>query len=138
MKRLGFLLLAVALLGGCNGKPELQRTLVRGTVSYQGEPVADGFVRFVPIEGTKGPPAATAIKDGKYSVSALGGVPVGTVRVEIRGFRVLPIDPDDPRAKIGLVTESKQQYLPAKYNRPSELKRTIEEGGEQELNFDLQ
>jgi hypothetical protein len=131
-------LLLLVLAGGCGKKSDLQRTIVSGTVTYQDRAVEDGFLRFVPIEATKGPPAATAIKHGEYSVTALGGVPVGTVRVEIRGFRQQQLDPQDPRAQIGLASESKQQYLPAKYNWQSELKETIEAGRRQELNFDLQ
>ena len=56
MKPTFTLLTCLLLLAGC-GKKGLERAVISGRVSYQGEPVQRGLLRFVPIEGTKGPPA---------------------------------------------------------------------------------
>jgi hypothetical protein len=66
-------LLAAVGCGGGGGS-------VSGDVTYEGEPVKDGYISFIPTDG-RGQTAAGPIKDGKYSVS---NVPLGkkTVKVE--------------------------------------------------------
>ncbi len=70
------------LVAGCSDH-QLNTKIVFGNVSCGGEPVADGYVRFVPIEGTPGPASTGKIVDGKYRIDQRGGVPVGKHRVEI-------------------------------------------------------
>ncbi len=78
-----FLLLAAgACVCGC-GPSGPERVAVTGTVTYQGKPIEQGSIRFVPTGETKGPATGTTIKQGKYEASAKGGVLVGTQRVEI-------------------------------------------------------
>ncbi len=67
---------------GCSGD-RLSSKIVFGTVKCGGEPVADGHVRFVPIEGTPGPASTGIIADGQYRIEARGGVPTGKHRVEV-------------------------------------------------------
>ena len=57
---------ALTLLSGC-GDSGLDKAVVSGKVSYQGEPVQDGLLRFVPIEDTKGPASGAVIRDGVYT-----------------------------------------------------------------------
>ena len=52
-----------------------------GTVTYQGEPVKDGSITFVP-QG-EGPVAGTNISNGKYEARGEGAVPVGKYFVKI-------------------------------------------------------
>src|SRR5262249_40963677 len=59
--------LAAAFSGGC-GADNL--ATISGTVTYDGEPVGDGMITFLPADG-KGPASGGAIVDGKYSVSGL-------------------------------------------------------------------
>ncbi len=61
--------------------------VVEGTITYEGETVQLGQVRFVPIDGTQGPASHSAIVDGKYKIEARGGVPVGRHRVEVAALR---------------------------------------------------
>lgn len=49
------------------------------------EKVETGYVRFVPIEETRGPASVGQIVDGQYVIEARGGVPLGKHRVEISG-----------------------------------------------------
>jgi hypothetical protein len=130
------LLTCLILLAGC-GKQGLDRAVISGSVSYQGEPVQRGQLRFVPIEGTKGPPAGATIEAGSYTVKALGGVPIGTARVEIKAYRDIGPAPDlqSPAGAMGV--RPGKQFLPPKYNKQSELQATIE-GGEQTIDFELE
>lgn len=116
---------------GCSGSlsDEPERVLVSGTVSYAGQEIAEGEIRFVPTEGTIAPSSSAIIKDGAYRADHKGGVPVGTHRVEIRAYR-----PDeDVTGEIPGVPEGevpKEQFLPAKYNAESDLTLTVESGSD--------
>ena len=130
----GILLLGLGLLLGCGHGSEIQRVIVAGKVSYQGQPIADGSILFVPARGTKGPQAGAQIADGAYRVTAGGGVPVGMHRVEIQAYRAAtgtnrPAPLQD--------RQGKQQYLPEQYNYKSTLEATIDSTGEQTRDFDL-
>ena len=115
--------------------------MVRGTVSYEGQPVESGQIRFHPIKDTRTPMWGAYIRDGQYEAYGKGGVPVGTHRVEILAHRVKPGAAEmaesaasDPLL-VGLPTE---QYLPEKYNTKTELEITIEPGsGRVTRDFDL-
>jgi len=128
------LLVSAALLsGGCDSGGDIDRVVVRGTVTYNDEPVADGMIRFVPTYGSENPVSGGAIVDGKYEIKMRGGVPVGAHRVEINSFRKLPKPyPDMPEAMV-----PKEQLLPEKFNVKSELQQEIPAGKALTLDFPL-
>ena len=115
--------------------------MVRGTVSYEGQPVESGQIRFHPIKDTRTPMWGAYIRDGQYEAYGKGGVPVGTHRVEILAYRAksdaaraADPPPSDPLL-MGVPTD---QYLPEKYNTKTELIITIEPGsGRVTRDFDL-
>ena len=136
------LLLIPALMGigGCGRPGHPDHVKVHGTVSIDGQPLEKGQIRFLPIEGTKGPTSGAEIVDGKYSVVNRGGVPFGTHRVEIVAFRVdedaPPVGELNPGYKPG--EKPLEQYLPDQYNDRSQLRNVVPEGvKEHEANFDL-
>jgi hypothetical protein len=114
-----------AVLAGC-GRDEVDRVVVSGHVTYQGQPIETGGIQFVPIEGTSGVATLVEIAAGDYVASAKGGLPVGSYRVEIMGFR-RPTSAD-PRAGGGAVLSEapREQYIPDKYNEKTQLTTTIE------------
>jgi lysophospholipase L1-like esterase len=119
--------LTAAVFGGCGDRgPE--RTVVSGSVTYNGKPVADGEIRFMPVTTTVAPMSGARIVDGKYTVSGHGGVPVGTHTVQIKGFHAIaPIT--GPAGVAPLMRNPPcQQYVPQRYNSDSQLKITIEPG----------
>jgi hypothetical protein len=127
LRLLGYAVLA-GLLAGCGDRGP-QRVAVSGTVTFNGKPLADGTIRFVPTATASSPVAGADIKDGKYTADIRGGVPVGTQRVEIEAYRV------DPRAtKPGMPAPPmargvpRIQYIPKRYNVDSQLSMTIEPG----------
>jgi hypothetical protein len=138
-------LLCCGALAGCQ-KQSIERAVVHGKISFAGEPMPSGTIRFVPTEGTKTPPGAAQIIDGKYRVEARGGVPVGTHRIEIEAFRALSPEAAAAAETARLQAEhphlefppAREQYIPAKYNNETELKITIPPGsGEIEHNIEL-
>lgn len=114
------ILVTLAVLGGC-GPSGPERILVSGKVTYSGDPVIEGVVRFQPIEGTKAPVAISPIKDGTYTADALGGVIPGIYQVQIRSFQPTT----QPTGGMG---PEPTQLLPPKYNTQSEIKLEIAPG----------
>lgn len=124
-------------IGGCGGSGDVEKTVVSGAATYEGQPIEDGTIRFVPVKGTQAPVSAAQIQKGRYSADAKGGVPVGTHRVEIEAFRTDPKAPPgaDPG---GLEGPPREQFIPAKYNVQSELELTVESGsGSVTKDFEL-
>ena len=137
--RSGYLMLLIGVaaallpaLTGCAKSDGIPRVPLSGSVTFQGEPVADGQVRFIPKPGTTAPLTIATISNGRYDTAGSGGVPVGQHRVEIRAYdpgTAAPKGPDDPRRK---------QLLPAKYNVQSTLELVVnaEQGGlKQDFNL---
>lgn len=118
----GCVLAATAL--GCGAPSDFKRAIVTGKITYQGTPVSHGEVLLLPEPGATGPISGGRFADGVYRIDAHGGVPVGTYRVEIKGYRELPgqkLGPGDPD-----YGDREEQILPSKYNSESELKLTVE------------
>ena len=117
--------LALVLLptwSGCSGGDGLDRVGMSGHVTFRGEPVAEGEIRWDPQPGTRSPVVIEAITDGRYATAKSGGVPPGSFRVELRAYdsstpeRKYPGDP--PR----------KQLLPARYNTQSKLEQQVKSG----------
>lgn len=125
-----FALLAAVILG-CGGSG-LERVAVSGKVSFNGQPVRAGQIRFVPQSGTEAPVTIEPIAAGEYNTNTSGGVPVGSHRVEITAY-----NPDEP-APSGPGSPPRRQLLPLKFNQQSTLELTVEAGGPITKNFELQ
>ena len=125
-----FTLFLIPTLLGCGGT---QRQSIEGTVTFNGEKVAQGSIKFIPTTGTKGPSGGALIEDGKFSIPAEKGVYTGNFRVEILATKETGRQSQDV---MGEVTKERVQYIPPKYNRNSELTQEIT-GGHNELTFDL-
>ena len=126
-------LLLAACCAGCSQSIVVEKTTVSGTVTYNGQPVEKGEIRFLPKSGTAGPLASGAIVDGKYTVTAAGGVPVGTHKVEIVGHGELPKPANAPP----IAPTPREQYIPAKYNTSSELECSVASSGNVTQDFKL-
>jgi hypothetical protein len=129
-------IVGLGLLPGCGHGPDIQRAIVSGKVSYRGQPIAKGAILFVPVKGTQGPQAGAEIKDGVYQVDASGGVPVGTLKVEVQAFRQMAANQNTSSPLRGH-GGGFQQYLPDQYNRQSTVEVTLDGKGEQTRDFDL-
>jgi hypothetical protein len=95
-------------------------TQISGGVTYDGQPVKNGTISFLPPDGN-GPTAAAIIADGRYSVK----VAPDKKQVRIEGFKVVgqrhyvSNDPTSPMIDV------QEQILPERYNVKSELTREI-------------
>jgi len=113
-------LIAVAFAGCGRANQSIQ-----GEVTYGGEPVEDGIIEFIPIEGTKEPSTGAAIVAGRYQIApAAGPLTGGTYKVAIRATKktgTTSPDPFNPAKQV----ENKTNYIPADYNTQTKLKVTI-------------
>ena len=120
----------LSMVLGC-GHGGLERVDVSGEVTFGGQPVRDGQIRFLPKPGTNAPVTIEPITEGRYSTATSSGVPVGSYRVEIRAY-----DPSVP-APSGPGMPPRRQLLPTKYNTQSTLEMVVE-SGQGPLNQDFE
>jgi hypothetical protein len=105
---------------GCTNRSH-ERVVVTGEVTYRGKPVKDGEVRLFPKPGTQAPMSGALIRDGHYTADRLGGVPVGTFRVEVTAYRASRTDEGGDIEK----QNAGGQFLPARFNSESQLELTV-------------
>ena len=106
-----------------------QRYLITGKVSMDGTPVERGDILFMPTE--PGPSVdGGKINNGAYSVE----VKPGTKRVVIRAVRNHPTKMM-PGIEPGTMEPVQEEYIPAKYNRATELEANVQQ--DEMLDFHL-
>lgn len=124
--RLCIAILGLAVLSGCGSGDGN----ITGEVTLNGEPLKEGTIRFVPVDGNT-PTADAPIVDGKFQAN----VPVGDKRIEITAPKVVGqikmIDAPDAKA-----VDNVQELLPERYNVKSELTLKVE-SGKQHKQFTL-
>lgn len=132
-------------LSGCSGRA---RSSVKGQVTFDGQPIEEGNIRFNPQGEDLGGGASARITGGTYEIPASGGLLAGKYGVAISATRART--PEEQAAK-GPVEEHEQadaedpappkpemrvQYLPEKYVMGSDL--TVElTAGENTKDFSL-
>ena len=124
-------------ISGCGQGDGLSRCVVSGSVSFDGKPVPNGTIRFVPANG---PQAATTITDGKYEIAKKGGVPIGQSKVFISAYSQTGGNQDGDLVSQGGGRASNgadQQYIPKRYNIDSTLTADIS-GAENPLTVDFE
>lgn len=128
---LAFCLLTIS---GCFGgsAEHIERAAVTGTVTFDGKPLPEGSIQFVPDTDASGNPlrgkaVQAMITDGSYSLSADQGPAVGTNKVLINATQKTGKFQESDGQK----TEILKQYLPAKYNANSTLKYDVKSGDNQ-------
>ncbi|HCO24153.1 MAG: hypothetical protein CME31_21240 [Gimesia sp.] len=124
-------------LSGCGSEatgPE--RVIVTGSVTFDGKPVSQGEIWFIPAAGREAPQAGAIIKEGQYRVENKGGVPIGACQVKITAER--------PQEEVKIVSDGgpeeipTTQYLPPRFNEKTELTTDIQSGSDPvRKDFDL-
>ena len=120
---------AALVLGGCGGDGLVE---VRGKVTFDGRPVEQGTISFLPTDG-KGPTAGALIENGRYTVRAAPG----KKKVEIEGYRVIGqqhVFPDDPSSPL---VDKTEPIVPEKYNTHTTLTFDVKQSVD-DADFDLQ
>lgn len=125
---------AVLLTAGCGGGRSTKTYPVKGTVMYQGQPLAEVVVSFYPAQGR--PAAGKTDAQGTFSLSTFDpkdGAPSGVYNVAIN-------EPEPDRVEGDYsVPPEKPPRFPVKYTNPaeSELVAEVKPGSENDFKFDL-
>jgi hypothetical protein len=132
-------LLTATFFSGCSRDRGPERIVVSGAVTYNGKPLSHARIRFIPAEASVVPMAGAPIDEGKYRVDGGGGVPVGTHQIQIEAYRTdQPCSQPGQSASPSPRSGGRQQYLPKRYNRESQLQITIQPDSSEIIkNFDL-
>lgn len=135
LRRLAIVLPAIILCAalGCSGD---NRSEVSGTVKVNGQPIAEGAINFIPVEGNRGAGAGATITDGKYHIPRSAGVSPGKNRVELRAFKNTGRKVQDPTGKPGTLAEERVLLFPPEYNERSTLVRDVKSGSDT-IDFDI-
>jgi hypothetical protein len=122
---------------GCGGSSS--RLPVEGAVTFDGQPIAEGQINFIPAPGTAGPTAGSVISAGRYSVPAEKGLKPGKYRVEISALRATAQKTQTFNAVTGATDASAayESYIPPRYNAKSELTAEVNAGGPNQFDFHL-
>ncbi len=135
-RSIAFLVAASIVSTSCS-KSGPESAEVSGVVRLDGQPIEEGSIQFIPVEGTTGPSAGGVIKNGKYHIDRKGGVIVGKNRVELRAFKESASLIQDPTAAQGVMTKVRVPAFPPEYNDQSMLIRDIT-AGSNTIDFDVQ
>jgi len=129
-----FIGIALSCVGCSDAGP--RRAEVSGQVTLNGQAIAEGVIRFLPIEGTIGPETGGIITDGKYEISRQRGPIVGMNRIELRASKKTGRKIQDPTGRPGVLTDEFAELFPDNFNANSKLTREIKDGPNI-LNFDI-
>ncbi len=124
-------IVSLSLMAGCSKPPE-----VVGSVSYKGEPIAEGSIQFAPADGQS---VSALIKDGSYSITDNERLKEGEYAVRVfaqkaTGRMLKSPDnwnPDAPKAVPEYVP-----MIPPRYNTSTTLTAEVLPG-QNSIDFDL-
>ena len=134
IRTLTFICVLISSVAGCSGD---NRSEVWGTVRLNGQPIEEGAIAFIPVDGNIGPEAGAVIRDGKYHIPKSGGVTPGRNRVELRSFRDSGRMVQDPTGPPGTLTKERVSAFPPEFNEGSTLIREVRKGSDT-IDFDIQ
>ncbi|HCS55723.1 MAG TPA: hypothetical protein DIW81_29740 [Planctomycetaceae bacterium] len=130
---------------GCSSKvdPFVEtRQEVAGFVTLDGEPLKQGRIRFVPVEGTPGPKTSVKIENGTFLIESRHGPVAGTHRIEFESTDDGGYARDDETAlkhlKENHIKKIDVILVPKKYGASSPLKAVVKENGPNEFEFQLE
>ena len=120
--------LGILLVGiGC-GRSQTHVAAIGGEVKLDGQPLEEGSILLMPMEGTKGAAAGGEIMKGRYRLSGKAGPAVGWNRVEIRGLRKTGKMVPKSFPSRGELIEEYVEAIPPRFNSASTLKVEVKPG----------
>lgn len=108
---------------GC-GPSGPEQFAISGQVTYDGQPVENGDIGFIPADGSAAKTVGADLVNGRYEVSSYDGPQAGTYKVVI--FAERPngrrVQADEGSSEM---IEQMEQYIPDVYNSSSTLTAEI-------------
>src|SRR5947207_8876109 len=124
--RLSAICLVIATCFGC-GKNGPRRAAVSGHVTLDGQPIDEGVIQFLPVEGTVGPETGGVITNGQYDIPHERGAVVGKSRVELRASKKTGRKIQDPTGRSGVLTDEYKEMFRPSSNTNSTMVREIKD-----------
>lgn len=134
------LLAGAVLISGCG--PDGPRREIHGTVTFDGKPLAAGWIRFESLPEQPTCNESAQILNGAYTVKGLGGLLPGKYKVIITADAANAAPPNE-NVMPGTPVEEKKaaptavQALPSRYNTNSELTAEISATQTEPIDFQL-
>jgi hypothetical protein len=125
---------------GCGGATDdLPRVAVSGTVTFGGEPLAQGRIQFEPASAEAKITAGGEITDGRFAISRDQGPTPGDYRIMITSSA--PRSPGGDKSP-GAESKGKMQapaveLIPKEYNSKTQLTAKVEAGKSNAFDFPL-
>lgn len=101
---------------------------MHGEIKIDGQPLAQGSILWVPIDGNPGVTTGGTIDQGKYQLEGEASPIAGPYRVEIRAPRKTGKMVPKPLAPPGEMVESEEESIAAEFNSSSTLKIQLRPG----------
>ena len=131
------------MLAGCGQSGGEKTYRVTGIVTFQGKPVEEAAVSFIPEKGR--PASGKTDAEGKFELSTFGskdGAIAGSHKVVIAPFsdEIMPMSGEPGYEEAQQRQKQRLSTLPPKYSDPNQtpFKATVEPGGENQFTFDMQ
>ncbi|WP_425617332.1 hypothetical protein NA78x_001006 [Anatilimnocola sp. NA78] len=116
--------LVAALMLGLSGCSD---PTVSGSVTFDGQPLQEGYIAFVPELSGQG--GGSNIVNGNYTIKA----PAGKYKVEVTASKLTPLPPG--QTGMDGAREEMKQFIPDRYNTKTELKAEVPASGK--VDFQL-
>lgn len=123
---IGLAVLGLSCLAGCGGSGDPPTVPISGTVTYKGEPIKAGQVRFTPVDPKTTRPAEGKIQpDGSFTIETFkpgDGAMAGEYSISL-----IPLADDPTMLAKDVSAAQKKGPFPEKYANPktSGLKETV-------------
>jgi hypothetical protein len=124
-------------LAGCGDSDGLAREAISGTVTLDGQPLADGAIQMLPINRTEGTAGGAIVKDGKYTIEREKGLLPGQYRVVISSSQAGAAAPSDGPPGPVPTSDAPKDPIPAKYNIETTLTADVKSGTPNVFPFEL-
>lgn len=125
MRPCTLLVLALTVPACSTATPE--KHAVTGTVSFDGQPIAEGTITFRPVDANVAP-QSTQVKEGRFALD----LPAGAMRVEVSASRP---SQGPPVKDMG---PSFEEYIPPRYHGPDTVLTADIKPGMEPLKFALE
>lgn len=101
---------------------------VAGIVTLDGDPIPQGSILFIPVDGNPGVTTGGAIEAGRYQLQGDASPTAGWHRVEIRSMRKSGRMVPKPLAAPGEMVEGEEEAVAPQFNLASVLKVELQPG----------
>ncbi|MGL6096031.1 MAG: hypothetical protein ACRC7O_09580 [Fimbriiglobus sp.] len=123
----GLVAAIVAAAAGCGGDPLPVRVGLTGEVRFDGKPLPDGTVSFLPVD--RGVAVSAEVKNGTFVLPPGAGPSPGEYKVEVLSFRPTGNRVEGPSADGTGKSAQMKQVIPETYNTRTNLRFTVTDGG---------